>query len=347
MTHELKPLSEQTVVITGASSGIGLVTARHAVQRGARVVLTARSENALRQISEEINQSGGQSTYVAGDVASREDMERVAAEAHEKFGGFDTWINNAGVSVYGKFVEVSEEDHRQVFETNYWGVVNGSLVAVETLRTKGGAIINVGSALSDRAIPLQGTYCASKHAVKGFTDGLRMEVEHDNLPISVTLIKPASIDTPYIRHAKNYMDVEPQNPAPVYAPEVVAEAILYCAEHPMRDVFAGGGGKGLSTASYFAPRTTDKVMESVMFDSQRTDKPADRSRPDGLHQPTEDPRESGIYEGHVAKTSLYTKASMHPLVTASLLLGGAGLAYALTRQSGNGKSTSSQTLNPS
>ena len=232
MGVQLKKLSEQVIVITGASSGIGLVTARMAARQGARLVLAARSEDALRTLTDEIKAEGGKAVYAVADVGREEDVRRIADAARHHFGGFDTWVNNAGVSIYGRVLDVSMEDHRQLFETNYWGLVHGSRVAAEHLRQRGGAIINVGSSLSDRAIPLQGTYCASKHAVKGYTDALRMELEEEDAPISVTLIKPSAIDTPYKDHAKNYLPVEPENPPPVYAPETVAEAILHSATHP-------------------------------------------------------------------------------------------------------------------
>jgi short-subunit dehydrogenase len=321
MNAQLKKLDEQTIVITGASSGIGLVTARMAARQGARLVLAARSEDALSQLASEIKAEGGEAVYVVADVGQEQDVRKIADAAIAQFGGFDTWVNNAGVSIYGRVLDVSMEDHRQLFETNYWGLVHGSRVAAAHLRTRGGAIINVGSSLSDRAIPLQGTYCASKHAVKGYTDALRMELEEEEAPISVTLIKPSAIDTPYKDHAKNYLAVEPQNPPPVYAPETVAEAILYSAEHPERDVFVGAGGKALSIGGKYAPRLTDKVMEAALFDIQQTDEPSPAGRRDGLYDSTEDLRERGGYDGHVAESSLYTKASLHPLVTGALLLG--------------------------
>jgi short-subunit dehydrogenase len=321
MGAKLKKLDEQVIVITGASSGIGLVTARMAARRGAKVVLAARSEGALRQLRDEIRDAGGEAVYVVADVGDEQDVRRVAKAAFENFGGFDTWVNNAGVSIYGRVLDVSMEDHRRLFETNYWGLVHGSRVAAEHLKGRGGAIINVGSSLSDRAIPLQGTYCASKHAVKGYTDALRMELEEADAPVSVTLIKPSAIDTPYKDHAKNYLAVEPENPPPVYAPETVAEAILYSAEHPERDVFVGAGGKALSVSGGYAPRVTDKVMEAALFDIQQTDKPSGEDRRDGLFQASEDLRERGGYEGHVAESSLYTKATLHPIVTGALLLG--------------------------
>jgi short-subunit dehydrogenase len=327
MNIQLKKLNEQVIVITGATSGIGLVTARMAAGRGARLVLAARNEEALRRLVDEITTDGAKAIYAVADVGKLDDVQNIAEKAIEYFGGFDTWVNNAGVSIYGRVLEVSMEDHRQLFETNYWGLVHGSQVAAEHLREKGGALINVGSSLSDRAIPLQGTYCASKHAVKGYTDALRMELEEEGSLISVTLIKPSAIDTPYREHAKSYMPVEPLNPPPVYAPETVAEAILYCAEQPERDVFIGAGGKALSLGGEYAPRLTDKVMEATLFDLQKTNKPSPASRPDGLYSPLSKLEERGGYPGHVAESSLYTKASLHPLIAGALLVG-AGLALA-------------------
>ena len=234
---KLRPLSEQTIVIMGASSGIGLATAREAARRGARLVLMARSEDALLELQNEMDEVGAQVVVVCGDVGNLQDVRRAALMAVESFGGFDTWINIAGVSIFGELMKVPLEDHRKLFETNYWGVVHGSQVAVEHLRNEGGALITVGSVVSDRAIPLQGSYSASKAAVKGYTDALRMELEHERLPISVTLIQPASINTGFPGHAKNYMDKEPRLAPPVYAPQLVAESILQCAEKPTRQVW--------------------------------------------------------------------------------------------------------------
>ena len=330
MKLKLKPLAEQTIVITGATSGIGLVTTRMAANQGARLVLAARGEDALRELRDELRLAGGAAEFVVTDVGDPDQVRHLAEVAIEKFGGFDTWVNNAGVSIYGKFSEVAIEDQRQLFETNYWGLVYGSLAAADHLRHRGGALINVGSALSDRALPIQGSYCASKHAVKGFTDAFRMELEHDGAPISVTLIKPSSIDTPYRQHAKNYLEVEPKNPPPVYAPQPVAEAILYAAENPMRDVYVGGAGKALSIASFIAPSLTDKVMEQAMFAAQKEDHPSSGPH-QGLYETSGSLSERGGYNGHVAECSVYTKASLHPLVAGGLFVAGFGLAYAATR----------------
>jgi short-subunit dehydrogenase len=333
MGLKLKNLEQQVIVITGATSGIGLTTARMAAKRGAKLVLAARNEEALQKLTDEINSSGGEAFYVVADVGDEADVKTIAAEAVNKYDNFDTWVNNAGVSIYGKLEDVPMEDFRQLFETNFWGVVYGSLTATPHLKLTGGAIINVGSTLSDRAIPLQGMYCASKHAVKGFTDALRMELEAEEAPISVTLIKPAAIDTPYKEHAKNYLGVKPENPPPVYAPEAVAEAILHCAENPTRDVFVGAGGKMLSLMGEYAPRLTDKYMESTMIDAQKSDKPEYVNQTEGLYDSLDNRLlERGGYEGHVAESSIYTKASLHPLITsaatgAALVALGAGVAY--------------------
>jgi short-subunit dehydrogenase len=274
---QLKKLQDQVVVITGATSGIGLVTARKAAAKGARLVLASRSPEALSALGTELKANGTEATIAIADVGNFEDVQNIARVANQKFGGFDTWVNNAGVSIYGNLTDTTLEDHRRLFETNYWGVVHGSLVAAEHLKMRGGAIINVGSVLSDRAIPIQGAYCASKHAVKGFTDAFRMELEAGGFPIVVALVKPSTIDTPYKEHARNYLPVEPNNPPPVYAPDVVADAILHCAQRPSRDVFIGGGGKALSVMGQQAPGLTDSLMERTFINLQQTDKPNDPS----------------------------------------------------------------------
>ncbi len=320
MTPRLKPIKEQVIVITGASSGIGLVTARMAAKRGARVVLTARNHDALQQVAGEITAdetSGGMATFVAADVADEAAMRRVAEEAVSRFGRIDTWVNGAGVSVYGRLTDISMADQRRLFDTNFWGVVIGSRIAVPHLRY-GGALINIGSTLSDRAVPLQGIYSASKHAVKAYTDSLRMELEHDGLPIAVTLIKPYSIDTPYAEHAKNYLANEPTFPLPVYAPEVVAETILHCAQYPTRDVYAGGGGKVLATVGGLAPRLTDKLMETL-FDMQLSERPEQDRTDNSLYAPTTGLKERGGRSTYVAESSLYTQVSLHPLLTGAAL----------------------------
>lgn len=334
MSIKLKPLCDQTVVLTGATSGIGLVTARMAAKAGAALFLIARNEEALEMLAGELGADGVRVGYRALDVGDESAVNLAADSVLEKFGNFDTWVNNAGVSIYGRLEEVASEDSRRLFETNFWGVVNGSLAAARVLKQQreAGVIVNVGSVLSDRAIPLQGMYCASKHAVKGFTDAFRMELEEDGAPVSVTLIKPSAVDTPYKEHARNYLPVEPENPPPVYAPETVAAAILHAAENPVRDIFVGGGGKALSIAGKLAPRTTDLAMEKLMFRLQKTERPARPHRPDGLFA-SRDSRlqERGGYSGHVSESSLFTRMSLNPALTVSILTAVGVGAYALSR----------------
>jgi len=312
MNVSLLPLDEQVMVITGASSGIGLVSARQAAARGASVVLAARNEGDLRRAEDGIRREGGRAIHVVADVAERGQVERIADAAIREFGRIDTWVNNAAVSMYGRITELSLDDMRRQMDVNYWGQVYGSLVAVRHLRAKGGALINVGSALCDRAIPLQGNYCAAKHALKAFTDALRMELEDEGLPISVTLVKPASVDTPFFEKARTREGVEPQPVPPVYAPEVVADAILQAAERPMRELIAGGSGAKLSAAR-FAPRLADLYMERWTFDAQRTTTPVN-GRPDNLYAPVaDDGGERGRnWTGHTRESSVYTRAVLHP-----------------------------------
>ena len=318
MQVRLKPVEDQVMVITGASSGIGLATARLAVERGGRVILVSRNASALRTIVGDLNAEGERAAFVTGDVADEQVLLEAADLAETKFGRIDTWINNAGVSIYGELTRVPVADARRLFETNYWGVVNGSKVAVARLRERGGALINIGSVLSDLAMPLQGHYAASKQAVKGFTDTLRMELEHAGTPVSVTLVKPTSIATPYPQHARNYLDAEPTTPPPVYHPDVVARTILACAEKPTREILVGAGARVMSTMS-LTPRLADRYLEATGFDQQKTDRVAQQSN-DILYSPSPSAlygSTRGAHPSHVMKTSMYTAAAMNPLLTAA------------------------------
>lgn len=333
----LRPLNEQVIVITGASSGIGLSTARMAGKRGAKLALIARNEDVLREICEELNAKGVPAIYVAIDVASREAVERAAEIILQEYGRIDTWVNNAGTGLFSTLEELSDDDHRRLFDTNYWGVVYGSLTALKHLRQSGGAIVNLGSIVSDMVTPQQAAYSATKHAVKGFTEGLRQEVMQTKAPVSVTLIKPSAIDTPFGVHARNYMDVEGKVPPPAYHPDLVAEAILHAAESPTRALTVGGAGQMMVLMANWMPGLADRLMTSKTFVKMlKQDRPAPGN--DALYRPV-DAHPSTIGQQKVdRRSSLWTQAQMSsPPIGA--ILGFAALAaigyLAATWESGN------------
>jgi short-subunit dehydrogenase len=332
MKHKPKPLKQQVMVITGASSGIGLTTARMAAKRGARVVMAARNAADLEAMANEINANGGKAIAVATDVSDPDQVDRLGEAALLAFGTIDTWVNNAGLSIYGKLDAVPLADKRKLFDINFWGVVHGCRTALRLMKDRGGVLINIGSEVSDVAIPLQGIYSASKHAVKGYTDALRMELDHDDVPIAVTLVKPSAINTPYPEHARSYLDEGvPALPPPRYKPEAVAEAILSCAERPVRDVVVGGAGRMQIAIGRLAPRLTDKVMSGAMWNQQKA---FDRSqsREGNLERPQPDGRAYGPHTSMVLNSSVYTRAALSPTVkAAAFVAAGAALAAGLKR----------------
>ncbi|NMG21878.1 SDR family oxidoreductase [Brasilonema bromeliae] len=333
MAISLKPLGNQVVVITGASSGIGLVTARMAAKQGAKLVLAARNEDALRQLVDEIRGLGGEAIYVVADVGQEEDVNRIAQRAIAEFGGFDTWVNNAGVSIFGRCMDVSIPDMKRMFDTNFWGVVYGSRAAVNHFKQRqsgSGALINVGSFLGDRAVAVQSTYSASKHALHGWTDALRTELEAEGAPVSVTLIHPGRIDTPYNEHARSYMPKQPAHRGMIYPPEAVAEAILYSAEHPKRDMFVGFQAKALAVLAGISPRLTDKLIELWAFPSQQSDRPSRDPEDNALYRAGYGMHERGTHQGWIRSGSLYVKAEKHPVTTTIIVAGLGTLIWWLT-----------------
>lgn len=319
----LKELKDQVIVITGASSGIGLVTARMAAEKGAKVVVAARNKDALQELVYELKSKGHEAVWVDADVGVEEDVLKIAETAILNFGGFDTWVNNAGVSIYGKTTEVSIKDMRRMFDTVFWGVVYGSRIAVEHYKTRGGpgAIINIGSFFGDRGTVVQSTYSSAKFALHGWTENLRMELEKENAPISVTLIHPGRIDTPYNEHARSYLEKQPTHIGMIYAPETVAEAILFAAEHPKRDMYVGSQAKLLAMLGRFAPRLTDKFMEKTMYHTQHDDRPSNPPEESALYKAGYGLHERGTNKGWIRETSYYVKASKHPVLTSVLAAG--------------------------
>ena len=334
MRVKLKPLNEQVVVITGASSGIGRQSAVRFGQAGAKVVCVARNADALAGVVSEIQAAGGTAASAVADVADESQLRAAAEFVVNEFGRIDTWVNNAGVGMYTKILDTPAEDDRRLFETNFWGIVHGSRIAVPYLvKAGGGALINLGSEVSEVSIPIQGMYATSKHAVMGFTDALRDEILHDGLPVSVTLIKPAAINTPFARHAKNNLNRDATLPSPVYAVDVVADQVLHAAAHGGRQLYAGGGGLLMAFLNQAFPSLVDRAMSTLGVSQQLADRPADHSY-EGLHATRGFHRAEGDVDRdrHVQHLSLYGIARRHPLTTAAAAAAGlAVLGAALGR----------------
>ena len=329
MSVSLKSLKDQVVVVTGASSGIGLAFARLACHQGAAVVLASRNADVLHQVERELTAAGGRALAVPTDVSREAEVVALAAAAVARFGRIDTWVNDAGLGIFGRLEQVADADSRRMFDTNFWGLVYGSLEAVKQFKAAGyGKLVNLGSVASDTVLPLQVMYCATKHAIKAFTDGLRMELQDENAPISVTLIRPAAIDTPFPEHAGNYLAGEPKLPAPVYPVDEVAKAIAYACEQHERDIYVGGAGRAMSALNRRLPRTFDLVGAKVLSKQMEQAKPG-HARPGALYAAGRDGDAKGNHPGYVRKTSFYTEAVTHPLLTAALAVGAGLVAAAL------------------
>ncbi|MHA6722384.1 SDR family oxidoreductase [Sphingomonas sp. RS2018] len=328
MAIKLKPLHEQVIVVTGATSGNGLAIVERAVRHGAAVVAVARNTEALQALSARLSAEGGRIAICVADVSDMAAVERVVEVAVASFGGFDSWVNNAGIGTYGTVEQVPVADHRRVFDVNYFGVLHGSLVAARHLRARGGgAIVNVGSILGDRAIVQQGPYSATKHAVQALTEALRMELDGADAGISVTLVKPGAIDTPFPEHARNFMDQPPRLPPPLYAPDVVADAVLFACATPRRTLYAGGGGLLSSMLAQLAPSLADRIMEIVGTRAQqKPDDPGDPARRDNLYEPRVDALR-GSQQVHARGSSIALQVQKRPWRWTALgLVGVGGLA---------------------
>lgn len=306
-----KPIDQQTIVITGASSGIGLATAMLAAKKGAKVVLASRNGDDLASCVDAIHKDGGEALAVVADVSQAEDLERLKDQAISHFGSIDTWVNNAGTSLYGYLSDSDIEEERKLFETNFWGARIGSAVAIEAMKAKGGTLINIGSEVSVDAQPLMGMYSASKHALKAFTEALRSELRDKDIPIEVSLVRPTAIDTPFAEHAANRLRTgSPSLPDPKYPPELVAEAILKCAEKPQRDVYVGGPARLSAIIDTFLPSVKDIVAETRMKELREGTAGGHHDQDENLHHaPSEEGRVRGKNEGFKTKSSLYTGVS--------------------------------------
>jgi NAD(P)-dependent dehydrogenase (short-subunit alcohol dehydrogenase family) len=278
----------ETVVITGASGGIGRATARLYGQRGANVGLIARGETGLEAAAADVIEAGGKALVLPADVADYAQVEDAARQAEEAFGPIDVWINDAFTSVFAPFAEISAEEFRRVTEVSYLGFVHGTMVALSRMRPRGrGTIVQVGSALGARSIPLQSAYCGAKHAINGFTFSLRCELLHERSGVQVTIAQMPAVNTPQFSWVRSRLPRHPQPVPPIYQPEVAARAVVLAADHPRkRQYLVGASTVATIVANKFAPGLLDSYLARTGYSSQQTDQNA-TPHPDNLHSPAD------------------------------------------------------------
>jgi NAD(P)-dependent dehydrogenase (short-subunit alcohol dehydrogenase family) len=352
----LQPVSQQVVVVMGASSGIGRATAARFAREGAKVVVAARGEPGLRSLVEEIRAGGGEAVAEVADVTDPVQMQRVAQRAVTEYGRLDTWVHVSGVLLVAPFERTTPQEFARVIDVNLMGQVHGAMAALPHLKRDGGALIHISSMGAKRGVALQSAYCASKHGIDGFLDTLRTEVRRENLPISVTNILPATINTPLFDQARTKIGVKPVAPPPIYQPDVVVDAILHAAEHPVRDLVVGGSAKALILGQKLAPRLVDALMIRFGFEAHDTGQPKPEDAPDNLFAPLDDYNTAKDGFDAVAwSRSLYTSLERHPLAKwiplAGTALGALGLALrgapgAATRRAGVGVRAGSAVRTP-
>jgi len=312
---QLKPINQQVVAVVGASSGIGRETALRFAARGAKVVVSARSKSGLDSLVDEIQRAGGEAVAIVADVADFQQVKAIADLTIEQYGRLDTWVHAAATGVLAQFDQTTPEEFKRVIDVNLMGQVYGAMVALPHLKREGrGALIHISSMEGVRSLPLQSSYCASKHGVEGFIESLRVELAHEKMPISVTSIKPAVINTPYYNKVRTKLGVKPTGIPPYYEAGLVADAILYVAEHPTRDFIVGDVGKILDVLQRLSPQLVDALLLLVGFPGQRTPEPKSEAAPDNVFEPIEGyNRVEGDF-GHLVIPSITDWLDKNPLL---------------------------------
>src|SRR5437868_5319647 len=275
-----------TVAITGASAGVGRATARKFATSGAQVALLARGHDGLEAARKEVEEFGGKALVVLVDVANADEVEAAAAQIEAELGEIDIWINNAMLSVFSPIKEMTPEEFRRVTEVTFLGCVYGTLAALKRMLPRDrGVIVQVGSALAYRSIPLQSAYCAAKHAIQGFCDSLRCELLHDKSGVRLTMVQLPALNTPQFGWVKSRLPRRAQPVPPIFQPEVAAEAIFFAAHHPRREFYVGAPSVKAIVANKIAPGLLDRYLANTAYDSQQYDGPEDPNRAHNLWQP--------------------------------------------------------------
>jgi len=303
-----KPLSEQVLLVTGASSGLGRAIARLAGARGAKVVVTARNAEALGNVVAEIEHAGSEALAVPADVTDRESVERVVSAAVERFGRIDTYVANAIVTVYAEAERLEEDELRRVWDVNFFGVVYGYWAALPHLRASRGTFLHVSSALAYRGIPLQAAYCSSKAGLRSFFESARVEEQKAGTGVAISLVLPGAINTPQFDRDRQKIGFQPQPVPPIYQPEPFAEATLRCAEHPLRELPISCGAQKLLWGQKLSPRAGDWVLRRTAWKSQHTGEPKPVDSPDILFATLPgDPGAHGRFDDQARSSTLWTR----------------------------------------
>jgi short-subunit dehydrogenase len=295
----------KTVVVTGASAGVGRATAVAFGARGDRVALIARGEDGLQAAAREVRAAGGTALVLPCDVADADAVEAAAARAEDELGPIDVWVNCAMAAVLAFVHETDAADVRRVTETTYLGCVHGTLAALRRMRPRDrGVIVQVGSTLAYRAIPLQATYCAAKFAIRGFTDSLRTELLHEGSGVRVTMVQLPGLNTTQFTWVRTTLRRQPRPVAPVYQPEVAADAIVHAAEHPRRELWVGASTPILIGGNKLAPWLGDRYLARTNVEAQQTADPIDPARADYLYRPLGDRGSHGPFDGEARASSV-------------------------------------------
>jgi len=302
-----KPVSDQVVVVTGASSGLGRAIARAAGARGAKVVVTARNGDALDDCVAEIEATGGEALAVPGDCAVQDEVERVAEQAVDRFGRIDTYVANAIVTVYAETYRYEPDELRRVMDVNFFGQVYGYWAALPHLRESRGTFLSINSALAYRGIPLQGAYCASKAALRAFFESARVEVQKEGWDVAISVILPGAINTPQFDRDRQKIGYQPQPVPPIYQPEPYAEAALFCMENPMRELPVSWGAQKLLWGQKLSPRAGDLILLRNGWKGQHTGEPKPVDSPDNLFETLPgDPGAHGRFDDRSRRRTLWT-----------------------------------------